>query len=128
MSKDNNEDMRLAKYLLLRCLAHGIKNPGLANDVRSFIENELTCDISDHDDSKLATLLYTFDQALNSTPHLWFELGYTRPTDWMIHIWDKTGDTERKIITTQDTDRGSACQQATKQLLTFTDIKQEKYS
>ncbi len=33
-------------------------------------------------------LLNIFDEALNVRPHLSIEIGYTRVTDWMVHIWD----------------------------------------
>lgn len=60
-------------------------------------------------------LLDAFDEALNVRPHLLFEIGYTRPTDWMVHIWDAT-DTgikyAQKIISTQNVSRDEACREA----------------
>jgi hypothetical protein len=64
-------------------------------------------------------LLDAFDNALNMRPHLLLEIGYTRPTDWMVHIWDATGvgiSEAPKIITTQDTSRAGACRDAAEQL------------
>lgn len=64
-------------------------------------------------------LLDTFEQALDVRPHLAFEIGYTRPTDWMVHIWDSTGvgiGNAQKIICTQDTDKDKACADAVAQL------------
>jgi hypothetical protein len=63
-----------------------------------------------------SALLAAFDDALNENPFLWFEIGYTRPTDWMVHIWDKRGGTEKKIVCTQDTDRDAACELAAEKL------------
>ena len=31
------------------------------------------------------------DEALNRRPHLLFEIGYNRITDWMVHVYDATG-------------------------------------
>lgn len=64
-------------------------------------------------------LLDAFDDALNVRPHLLIEIGYTRPTDWMVHIWDATGvgiADAPKIISTQDTIRDGACREAAEQL------------
>ena len=51
----------------------------------------------------VAKLIAAFESALMIKPHLWFEVGYTRPTDWMVHIWDKSRPTSegQKIIETQ---------------------------
>jgi hypothetical protein len=56
-----------------------------------------------------SVLLAAFDDALNENPFLWFELGYTRPTDWMVHVWDRRGGKNEKIICEQDPDRDTAC-------------------
>lgn len=57
------------------------------------------------------SLLAAFDDALNVRPHLVFEIGYTRVTDWMVHVWDSTGVgiwAAPKIIYTQSPDRDEA--------------------
>ncbi len=57
------------------------------------------------------SLLAAFDDALNVRPHLVFEVGYTRVTDWMVHVWDSTGvgiGAAPKIVTAQAPDRDEA--------------------
>lgn len=51
----------------------------------------------------VARLIAAFESALMIKPHLWFEIGYTSPTDWMVHIWDKSRSQSegKKIIETQ---------------------------
>lgn len=51
----------------------------------------------------VARLIAAFESALMIKPHLWFEIGYTSPTDWMVHIWDKSRSQSegQKIIETQ---------------------------
>lgn len=64
-------------------------------------------------------LLDAFDKAMDMRPHLLIEIGYSRPTDWMVHIWDATGvgiKEAPKIICTQDTSREEACRMAAEQL------------
>ena len=67
-------------------------------------------------------LLDAFDAATDVIPHLMFEIGYTRATDWMVHIWDKTGGVEKKLVTTQSYDREEACLEAIKELKAVTGI------
>jgi hypothetical protein len=70
---------------------------------------------------RFSELLAAFDDALNQNPFLWIEIGYTRPTDWMVHVWDRTRktDDDSTIITTQSTDREAACQEATQKLRAY---------
>ena len=51
----------------------------------------------------VARLIAAFESALMIKPHLWFEIGYTSPTDWMVHILDKSRSQSegQKIIETQ---------------------------
>jgi hypothetical protein len=59
--------------------------------------------------------LAAFDDALNVRPHLVIEIGYTRVTDWMVHVWDSTGvgiGAAPKIVTTQAHDRDEAMTRA----------------
>lgn len=70
--------------------------------------------------SALEALLDAFDDALNVRPHLLIEIGYTRPTDWMVHIWDATGvgiaAAPKIIISAQDVSRAGVCREAAEQL------------
>jgi hypothetical protein len=59
--------------------------------------------------SGVERFMEAFDEALNENPFLWFELGYTRPTDWMVHVWDRSGGQEEKVLTTQAHNRDEAC-------------------
>ena len=61
-------------------------------------------------------LLELFDRLEELKPHAWLELAYTRPTDWMVHIWDKTGGVGEKLVEVQETTRKSACKKACKKL------------
>ena len=57
------------------------------------------------------SLLAAFEDAINARPHLVFEVGYNRVTDWMVNVWDATGiglGSAPKIITTQSHDRDEA--------------------
>jgi hypothetical protein len=52
-------------------------------------------------------LIKTFEDAKDRIPHLVFEIGYTRITGYMIHMWDSTGTGIKaapKIFTCQDED------------------------
>lgn len=66
-------------------------------------------------------LLAAFDDALNQNPFLWIEIGYTRPTDWMVHVWDRTRKTagDSTIITTQSDNRNLAFYEATQKLRAY---------
>ena len=60
-------------------------------------------------------LLELFERALLKRPHLLIEIGYTRPTGWMVHIWDATGcgiKLAKKLICTQHDELAEACRQA----------------
>lgn len=57
-------------------------------------------------------LLSLPDECHDYNSFLWFELGYTRPTGWMVHITDKQGGGENKIVCTQSEDREEACEEA----------------
>lgn len=46
----------------------------------------------------LAELLLNFDEALNSKPFLWLEIGFNRISGWMVTIYDKAGGNERVIV------------------------------
>jgi len=80
-------------------------------------QSENAQNAGDIDGSSSATLLAAFDDALYQCPSLWMEIGYTRPTDWMVHVWDRTRKTDGgRIFTTQSTSRGEACAEATQKL------------
>ena len=52
-------------------------------------------------------LIEIFEYAKDQIPHLVLEIGYTRPTGYMIHMWDSTGTgikSAKKIFTCQDED------------------------
>lgn len=64
-------------------------------------------------------LMAAFDAAKDAHPHLLIEIGYTRITDWMVHVWDAHGTSianAPKIISAQSPDRGEACREATEKL------------
>lgn len=73
--------------------------------------------------SKEKELLELFDDAINKYPFLLFELGYTRVTDWMVHIWNKAGGVEVKILTTQAIEREDACEEAIIELKKFLGVE-----
>lgn len=61
----------------------------------------------------------TWASAIDLKPYLSIEIGYTRPTDWMVHIWNSEGvglAKAPKIIMTQNTSRAEAMMEAAKQL------------
>lgn len=61
----------------------------------------------------------TWESAIDLKPYLSIEIGYTRPTDWMVHIWNSEGvglAKAPKIIMTQNTSRAEAMMEAAKQL------------
>lgn len=69
--------------------------------------------------SEVEKLLQIFEKLLNEQPYLAFEIGYTRTTDWMVHVWDYKGRSiseSEKIIETQSYDREEACKLAREQL------------
>lgn len=52
-------------------------------------------------------LIDQFHDALDLIPHLVFEIGYTRVTGWMVHVWDSTGTgikDAKKVFTCQNDD------------------------
>ena len=68
----------------------------------SFIES---APASPHQES-ITEFFAEWENALNHKPHLHMEVGYTRPTDYMVHIWDGTSvgiKNAPKIITSQGT-------------------------
>jgi len=66
-------------------------------------------DAAEKENSKSADqLIAAFDNLLNVKPHLIFEIGYTRVTDWMVHLYDKSGGVENKLFVMQSTDHGVA--------------------
>ncbi len=62
-------------------------------------------------------LFELFNELLNEKPFLQLEIGYTRTTDWMVHIWDNAGGKKTKIITTQGVSVEVVCFDAYKELL-----------
>lgn len=55
----------------------------------------------------LQPLIEAFENAKDKIPHLVFEIGYTRTTGYMIHMWDSSGvgiKKAPKIFTCQDED------------------------
>lgn len=76
----------------------------------------IAAEVAREGNQALVKLLTVFDEALNQNPFLWFELGYTRPTDWMVHVWDRRGGKNEKIITEQNPDRNMACHLAARKL------------
>ncbi len=61
----------------------------------------------------------TWEDAISRHPFLLVEIGYTRATDWMVHIWNSEGTGIKnapKIITTQRTSRADAMTEAANQL------------
>lgn len=57
----------------------------------------------------IADLREKFEDVLNSVPHLVFEIGYTRPTGWMVHLWNSSGvgiGDAKKIFSIHDGDDG----------------------
>lgn len=43
-------------------------------------------------------LFHLFEECLNERPHLWMEFAYTRPTDWRVVVWDRTGGVEKTLV------------------------------
>ena len=69
-------------------------------------------------------LLETVEEALEVHPHLAMELGYTRPTDWMVHVWDSRGvglQDAPKVVTTHGS-LEHACLAATNELRRYVGI------
>lgn len=66
-------------------------------------------DATEKENSKSADqLIAALDNLLGVKPHLIFEIGYTRVTDWMVHLYDKSGGVENKLFVMQSADRGVA--------------------
>ncbi len=66
-----------------------------------------------------AAFFKIWDEALNQRPHILLEIGFTRPTGWMIHVWDAEFvgiKAAKKIITVQSEKRVDAMKQAKKLL------------
>lgn len=68
--------------------------------------------LSSAEGASLSDLLYVFDEALEYMPYLQFEIGYTRATDWMVHIYNTAGGNSVKVLTAQEVTREDACQHA----------------
>jgi hypothetical protein len=64
----------------------------------------------------VASLILAFSEKLEENPYLSFELGYTRATDWMVHIRDNRGMRNKKIVCTQHPDMAEACRDAVAEL------------
>ncbi len=60
-----------------------------------------------------------YDEALSINPYLYIEIAYTRPTDWMIHVWRKNGGYEKSIFSVQELTRKKACKKAAKKLMKY---------
>lgn len=84
----------------------------------------MNSDIKEHDDvipphglsgaesASFNDLLYVFDEALEYMPYLQFEIGYTRTTDWMVHIYNTAGGNSVKVLEAQEVTREDACRHA----------------
>lgn len=65
--------------------------------------------LSSAESASFNDLLCVFDEALEYMPYLQFELGYTRTTDWMIHIYNSAGGNSVKVLTGQEVTREDVC-------------------
>lgn len=75
---------------------------------------------------QLTKFMDAFDDALNWNPFLWLEIGYTRPTDWMVHVWDKSGGGELKVLEVQELSMEKACKKARKILTRYVNSKTQE--
>ena len=67
----------------------------------------------------MSTFWKAWDKALDQNPYLVLEIGFTRPTGWMVHVWNAHSvgiKAAPKIIETQSESRGIALRQAGKLL------------
>ncbi len=64
-------------------------------------------------ETKEQILLDTLDEYHDYNTFLWFQLGYTRSTGWIVHITDKQGGGKKEIVCTQSESREEACEIAT---------------
>ena len=61
-------------------------------------------------------LVNEFEKALDRIPHLIFEIGYTRPTGWVVHLWNSSNvgiKNAVKIFSCQDESREDCFIEAT---------------
>lgn len=72
----------------------------------------------------LATKL--FDEAKEYNPYLYFELAYTRATDWMAHFQNREGGTKVVLATGQGATPDEACEQILEALEKYLNTKREK--
>lgn len=70
-----------------------------------------------------SVLIKVFKAALDVRPFLLFEIGYTRPTDWMVHVWDSANVGIARaecLFTVQSHDRDTAFFEAAQLLRVIT--------
>lgn len=77
-----------------------------------FIEETTAPGLSSDASASFNDLLCVFDEALEYMPYLQFELGYTRTTDWMVHIYNSAGGNSVKVLTEQECTREDVCRHA----------------
>ena len=74
--------------------------------------------------ASLDDLAEAFEDALNVRPHLALEIGYTRITDWCVHVWDATNTGlahAKPLIVTQSPLREEAVAEAVTDLIDAAD-------
>lgn len=71
------------------------------------------------DNESLDFLLAVFNELREENPYLVFELGFTRTTDWMVHIADNTRCEMKTVVLEQHADLCKACSAA---ILSINDV------
>lgn len=84
----------------------------MSDEIRDSDEYEPALGLSSAESASCNDLLYVFDEALEYMPYLQFEIGYTRTTDWMVHIYNKAGGNSVKVVEAQEVTREDACRHA----------------
>ncbi len=96
-------------------------------------EREDKCDVHFEEievEEPLTLLMKTFDDVLSRHPHLVFEIGYNRVTDWMVSVWDssKVGIQNSNLaFKTQSPVRAEAFYMACEKLRNWVEIANENH-
>lgn len=81
----------------------------MCDEIRDSDEYEPAHGLSSAESASCNDLLYVFDEALEYMPYLQLEIGYTRTTDWMVHVYNTAGGNSVKVLTEQEVTREDAC-------------------
>lgn len=70
-------------------------------------------------ESNVSRALKLFIKAKKMNPYLYFELAYTKPTEWMAWVIDKEGGNRNVLCQSQAATPEGACAEAVKSLLAY---------